>query len=232
MDILLVVSGIIINWSYIPEAITVIAKTDFHPLLPEILIGLILCFAIPFYIGYLSVPTRNESIIKKCWENLKSGKAVATGIGIFLRIRKGSQFLVSARDTKESITGKDLSGLFQLIGAGMTLSDFDHSDDYQQPIISTAERALKERAKLKLKKRDFPLKLVPASAVIKEGDVENQIDLAFVIDLPMEFIEETPEFQELLKKGNLQWVSYAELQEIKFIGPRMKFLATNSVLNS
>ena len=174
-----------------------------------------------------------RDVVEKCLENLEKDKAVFTGMGIFFIVvsESGEYNLISRRDTKESITGGDLSGKFQLIGGSMTLSDLLKGEGYQGAAISVIKRTA-ERIGLVLKKEDITMPpMFPAFAFIAEkkaggGEVQNQIDVAFSVRLPICLFRETPKFEELLEKNDLMWVDQLELRKnVEFISERMKFLA-------
>ncbi|MDD4531509.1 MAG: hypothetical protein PHH21_02250 [Candidatus Pacebacteria bacterium] len=195
------------------------------------LITVVLFYSIFFIAGYFSASTKNGLIAKKCKENLDKGKAVLTGIGIIVRIRNGGKFLVTVRESKESITGKDLSGLVQLITSAMLASDFTLSvkGDFQGPLRLAITRGLRNFG-MSLR-HDVSLNhLIPAFSLIEEKGVQNQIDGAFVVDIPFESIETGKLFDQLIENGTLKWVNLGEIrEELEFIGPRMKFLATEDI---
>ena len=174
--------------------------------------------------------TWDDRVVEKCRENLKRGRAVATGIGIFFRIHDGSKQLMRIRTERGSpIDNRDYSGKLELIGGGVEVKDFD--TDYQSAIISTARREMMEEAGLELV--NLPdIKLTPAWALIAKS---NAIDLAFVMDVPFSSVKTTQLYDRLIEEKNLRWFSFQELQDLKeedFISRRMTYLVRKSVLNS
>ena len=159
-----------------------------------------------------------EKVFENFKKNLNSGRAVATGIGIFLGIFKNKEILLRLREEKDSLYGKDLSGKFELIGGGVEIKDFE--EDYITVIINVIERELEEEAGLKFKKSLGLIPLLPAWLL-----KNNLIDLAFVTLVRWENIEETNEFKEKLSKGSVRFFNTLGLGKVNFISPRMKFLA-------
>ncbi|MDD4358610.1 MAG: NUDIX hydrolase [Candidatus Pacebacteria bacterium] len=149
--------------------------------------------------------------------------AVATGIGIFVIIRRGQDILVRTRTEKGSLYGGDLSGKKELPGGAVDVQDF--GSGYDSAPIEAAARELKEETGLELlvDQLEKPIRLKPAWAIINE----ELIDLAFAIDVPWSAIKETSQYRDLLQNGNLAWIHASKLGEVEFISKRMTFLAVS-----
>jgi len=160
-----------------------------------------------------------EKIIENCKKNLDRGRTPATGIGVFVCVQEGENFLMRLRTEKDSITGQDLSGNWELIGGGVELQDFD-GRDYQSAIFNALKRELMEEAGIKLLFLDPTLLLIPAWHG-KNG----LIDLAFVVKASWNNVKETPKFHELLAEGKIKFFTSREITDLNIISPRMRFMA-------
>ena len=132
-----------------------------------------------------------QPILAEAEANLGRGRAVATGIGVFLVVvnEKGDP-LLRRRLEKDSLYGQDLSGKWEMTGGGMELSHFEQADSqepavsrYQRPALQALAQELEEEAGLKLDDNEwFPLVMVPAFLCRKyerDGNPRTTIDLAF-----------------------------------------------------
>jgi len=173
--------------------------------------------------GYFSVPTKNELVIKKCRDNLKRGRAVATGIGVFGRVIEDGKMLLRRRTEKDSLFGEDLSGRFELIGGGVEVCDF--KEGYQSAAKNTLVREFDEEAGMILDAEDLDIILRIAWL-----GKDNAYDLAFSINIPRNMVHQTCRHKRLLSGGHLVWVPFNKLDQIEFVSKRMKELATQGIL--
>lgn len=162
-------------------------------------------------------------VFENCKKNLDRDRTIATGVGIFARIRKGNTFLTRRRTETNSLYETDLSGKWELPGGGVEI--FDFAEEYQSAIISNLKRELMEEVGLGLISEKLNIILIPAW--LGKGGL---IDLAFVIDIPEYAIVITPEYEKLLEIKAIRWTSLQELKELEFISKRMKFLALKGIL--
>ena len=178
----------------------------------------------------------NEKILAECERNLKKGRAVATGIGVFAVVISEVGPLLRRRLEKDSLYGQDLSGKWEMIGGGVEISHFQVKPaDYQQVIFECLKEELREEAGLKLLRLprlgSQPLALIPAwlwrPYTDKEsGEERITIDLAFSVPLRWQggFLEETSEFKKKLQRGELMFIPVKELPNIDIVSPRTRFL--------
>jgi len=173
--------------------------------------------------------TEKEKIIESCRNNLASGRAVATGIGLFaLVINSYQQVLLRNRAEKGSLYGKDLSGKWELPGGGVDLDDFPKKTvNYQEVISNTLTRELKEETGLELLKSS-QLTFLPAW-LYKDG----LIDLAFVTVINWDRIRETEEFSKKHSAGEVSFFSMELLKKKEdypnIVSPRMRFLVQEAI---
>ncbi|MFA7141907.1 MAG: NUDIX domain-containing protein [Candidatus Paceibacterota bacterium] len=144
--------------------------------------------------------------------------AVATGIGVFVLIKKDGSLLLKTRLPKEGGVGV---GKFELPGGAIDIADFV-SGEYASAPVRGAVREAREETGLLIRK-EGPVLLTPAWAIYQAGD---QIDLAFSFNVSWDEVEETEEYRKLLESGDLVWVPEEKLGQISFISKRMKYLAT------
>ncbi len=161
------------------------------------------------------------AILRKAEENLKKGRAIATGIGIFVALHKPKKkILLRTRIEKGSdIYNKDLSGKLELPGGAVELNDFGES--YRSAIVLTLKRELMEEAGLNLERLPKLIKMYPAW--LRKDD---KIDLAFVIPVPYDsdHIGETMRGFDLVGKNLVRFFSKEEVERIEITSPRMRFL--------
>lgn len=171
-----------------------------------------------------------EKVLTKCGENIAKGRAPATGIGLFAAVLFQGGIVLRRRKEKDSIYGKDLSGLWELPGGGSELVDsetkhtilegFSKISNYQLPIFNRLHAELEEEAELFLTALPEPLILLPAW--LWKDDI---IDLAFVVPIiGSKYITKAASFDTMLEAGDL--IIYApDISSVpKFISPRMEFL--------
>jgi len=164
------------------------------------------------------IEMNTEKIIENCKKNLGRGRAVATGIGVFAHIAKDRKTLMRFRTERGSITGRDLSGNWELPGGGIELRDFD-GQNYQSAILNALKRELEEETGLELVYSPDPFLLLPAW--LGKNDL---IDLAFTAYLSWTNVKETPEFRDLLAEGKIGFFPVEEIENLNITSPRMKFL--------
>jgi len=166
-----------------------------------------------------------EKVIKNSEERMKreTPGAVATGIGVFVIVRKKDKILVRTRTEKGSLYGKNLSGKKELPGGAVDIQDF--GSEYDSAPLAAAKRELEEETGLKLlvDRLETPVMLRPAWTIIK-GEL---IDLAFSLEVSWDMVEKTEKYEELLKNGNLAWITTNKLKEVEFISKRMAFLVNS-----
>ncbi|RLC35165.1 MAG: hypothetical protein DRZ76_00960 [Candidatus Nealsonbacteria bacterium] len=182
--------------------------------------------------------TEAEKILAECRNNLKRGRAVATGIGVFVIMVRNGDPLLRRRLEKESLYQQDLSGKWEMPGGGAELSHFltwaeDKNAErrYCGSIFEALKQEMAEETGLALLGFPDHLLMVPAwfrrEYINKETDEERvTIDVAFSLPIPFEapFIEETKVFHEKLERRELMFVPRNKLQEIEIVSPRMRFL--------
>ena len=180
--------------------------------------------------------TENEKILAECKKNLERGRAVATGIGLFaVVVNDMGDPLLRRRTEKDSLYGKDLSGKWEMTGGGAELPHFtvrvgpEDISNYQQPIFACLSQELDEEAGLKLLSLPQPLSLIPAWLWKPYQDKEEEritIDLAFSVPLMWThgYLEETSEFAQKFRRGELMFVPVEKLPEIDIVSPRTRFL--------
>jgi len=189
-----------------------------------------------------------EKVIKNSEERMKreTPGAVATGIGVFVIVRKKDKILVRTRTEKGSLYGKNLSGKKELPGGfnhilsiiikqknlsgkkelpGGAVDIQDFGSEYDSAPLAAAKRELEEETGLKLlvDRLETPVMLRPAWTIIK-GEL---IDLAFSLEVSWDMVEKTEKYEELLKNGNLAWIPTNKLKEVEFISKRMAFLVNS-----
>lgn len=182
--------------------------------------------------------TQVERILAEARANLDQGRAIATGIGVFLVVvdEKGDP-LLRRRLEKDSLYGQDLSGKWEMTGGGMEVEHFRFNNSieppgarYQLSILMAFIQELEEEAGLTPKVSDmgkFPVVMAPAflyREYEREGNPRTTIDLAFSIPAPIAAFEKTEKFQELLEAGELMFVPRDKLSEIEIVSPRTRFL--------
>lgn len=183
-----------------------------------------------------------EQILAECKKTLDRNGAVATGIGVFTVVISEIGPLLRRRIEKESLYGQDLSGKWEMTGGGAELSHFtvklgpENLSNYQKSIFACLSQELEEEAGLKLIRLPQPLTLIPAWLWRSYEDKESKerritIDLAFSVPLIWSegYLEETPEFKEKFKRGELKFVPVKKLPEIEIVSPRTRFLIEESL---
>ena len=170
----------------------------------------------------------------ECKKNLRRGRAVATGIGVFAALIKKEaseyQVLLRRRQEKDSLYSQDLSGKWEMTGGGVELQHFvDGSsgllaERYQKSVAATLAQELEEEAGIVFSTLPEFFFMIPAW-LFKKGI----IDLAFVTPIPWVNIEETPEFKQKIKKGEIRFFYPKELERIEIVSPRTRFLIEQAV---
>ena len=175
-----------------------------------------------------------DKILAEVQMNLGRGRAVGTGIGLFiLVIDEHGNLLLRRRLEKGSLFGDDLSGKCEMIGVGMDISHFAQAETqepdvsrYHRPILETLIQEMDEEAGLNLV-GNFSLIMAPAFFSREyeyKGEERQAIDLAFSIPVPFSALEKTDKFTELMEKGELKFVPRGRLSEIEIVAPRIRFL--------
>ena len=180
-----------------------------------------------------------EEILVESRMNLDRGRAVATGIGLFLVvINKYGNPLLRRRSEKGSLFGDDLSGKWEPPGGGMDLEHLEYADaeepkvsKYHRPILQTLVQELDEETGLKLVE-NFPLVMVPAvfsREYEHDGEKRESIDFAFSVPVPFSACEQTNRFSALMKAHELMFVPRGKLADVDFVSPRIKFLVVEVI---
>lgn len=165
-----------------------------------------------------------EQVLKKSEENLKKGRAVATGIGVFAAITTFDEgktlILLRRREEKESLFGKDLSGNWELPGGGVELVDFK-DNNYQGSINRALIREIREETGLVLISNSIKdLNLVPAWL-----SKDALIDLSFVTLISIEKMEpNSKDFEKNCLENKVRFFLPEEIEHLNIISPRMKFM--------
>ena len=184
--------------------------------------GILILVALPGFIGYFSVPTKNARIIANCWKNLKRDRAIATGLGYFVAIIHEGKILLRNRTEKESLYGEDLSGNWELPGGGMDMGDLRAVDyksgEYDKPVFNVISREAFEEVWLKII-HIKDMRIIPA--YLFKDDI---IDLAHVAIIPLTSTEKTPEYEKLLLEGKIAFFDIEEVKNLNIISSRMKFM--------
>lgn len=162
-----------------------------------------------------------SKVLENCGKNLDKGRAVATGIGIFTAVVKDKKILLRVRQEKGSLYDKDLSGNWELIGGGTEIKDFD--DHYTGAIFHTINRELPEESGLLLNSLGIPIAMFPAW--LCKNDI---IDLAFVVLLPWNKVQETDQYWKLLSSGQLGFFTKEEADKLNIVSPRMKRMISDA----
>lgn len=174
-------------------------------------------------------------ILSEAVANLDRGRAIATGIGVFLVVvdEKGDP-LLRRRLEKDSLYGQDLSGKWEMTGGGMELAHFldirqePDISPYQLPILRALSQELEEEAGLLLTRNPFAVLAMVSTCLYRvyerEGDPRTTIDLALSIPVPFSAFEQTETFRELMTRGGLMFVPRDKLSEIEIVSPRTRFL--------
>lgn len=180
-------------------------------------------------VGNEDIGIDKNGVLENCRKNLDRNRAVATGIGVFVAIIQKEEknvllILLRKRQEKWSLYGQDLSQKWELIGGGIELNDFStqvttQGTDYTAPIWKGLKRELYEEGGLNLSK--LPEKLIMGPAWMSKNGI---IDVAFVVPISWEYIEETPEFKKKLAEGELGFFSQEEIEKLDVVSSRMRFL--------
>ncbi|MDD2696670.1 MAG: NUDIX domain-containing protein [Candidatus Pacebacteria bacterium] len=180
----------------------------------------------------------SELILTASRKNLERGRAVATGIGLFVAMgNEEKKVLLRRRLEKDSLLGADLSGKWEMVGGGVEISHFKEEEpvsanqrqQYQKAIWYCLSQELREEAGLMLKAPlPKPLLLQPAWILNEKNGI---IDLAFVLSLPYkrQYVEETDEFRKKEERGEIRFFSVEELSSIEIVSPRMRFLLYTAI---
>jgi len=186
------------------------------------------------------VVAQNEKILAETKANLERGRAVATGIGLFLVVVDDNEDLLLRRRLEEdSLYGQDLSGKWEMTGGGVELVHFEQADSqepeisrYVRPVLQTLAQELEEEAGLKLV-GELPMAMTPAflyREYERNGEPRATIDLAFSMPAPLTAFEQTETFHELMDKGELMFVPRDKLPEIDIVSPRTRFLIEQALV--
>ena len=183
---------------------------------------------------------RNELFLKKCRENLERGRAIANGIGVFAAIiqmdKKAPEYpymphvLLRLRPEEEndSHLGTGFAGKWELPGGGVEIAHFQvvPKGFYQDAILGALMQELKEETGLVLTALPQYSFLIPAWHYDEE---KGNIDLAFVLPVPRKYTRETGEWRDRFRSGDVDFFGPDDLDQIKIVSPRMKFLIKKAV---
>lgn len=180
------------------------------------------------------VPMKMDDEAKKAAnDRLARGGAIATGIGVFAVIanigRDGSPIAVLLRKRKEkdSITGQDLSGKWELPGGGMKIADLlPGQDGYLGSIATALKREVVEETGIDLSQWNFNGITYPAMLAKQDTLL---IDLALSVLIKWRGIFQTPEFNRAIDHGELRWVDVDDIDRIQLVSPRMQFLLDQAI---
>lgn len=162
-----------------------------------------------------------EKTLINCRKNLRKGRAIATGIGIFVAAIVDGKILLRKRVEQDSLYQKNLSGKWELPGGGLELLDFPQDpSDYQKAVLNCLAREMKEETGFNL--ADLNPALLPAW-LSKEG----LIDLAFVSSVVK--ISETARSKEMLRNNEIAWFDTDRINKVDITSPRMKFLIQQAI---
>jgi len=178
-----------------------------------------------------------ENLLAEAKRRIDYGGVIATGIGAFAIIIRSvcepemtTEILLRRRTEKESIIhDKDLSGKWELPGGGMKQDDLvPGGDGYFGSIARTLWREVREETGLDLLEWKLSGAIFPAMLAREEGK-QSLIDFALAVRINWKNDFATKDYQSRLQRGEIKWVKVGDLDKIKIVSPRMKFLIWQTV---